>query len=280
MRFYPFVFTGKERDEETGYGYFGARYMDHELMTMWLNVDPMADKYPSISPYSYCAWSPVKVIDPDGKEAIENNDGWRVDRKNKTITRVSSDGGDAFQYINDNGVWRSMIGTQSDVLKQYVGFICVDNCPNGAQLCQEERKDNPSGGLSTAVAGTTIGYIGYGCNRMAKVLFDYDNGTYMGKDGSTKVILKGKNGGLNGRYKKQQKISANYNKVATGFKWFGRCSAVYSAVNTEIKAYREEITSQERWANHIVNAISSLPYCWHASVFYELGKKFEPSTWF
>ncbi len=33
MRFYPFVFTGKERDEETGYGYFGARYMDHELMT-------------------------------------------------------------------------------------------------------------------------------------------------------------------------------------------------------------------------------------------------------
>ena len=29
-----FTFTGKERDEETGYGYFGARYMDHELMTM------------------------------------------------------------------------------------------------------------------------------------------------------------------------------------------------------------------------------------------------------
>lgn len=37
-----FRFTGKERDEETGYGYFGARYMDHELTTMWLSVDPMA----------------------------------------------------------------------------------------------------------------------------------------------------------------------------------------------------------------------------------------------
>ena len=23
---------------------FGARYMDHELMTMWLSVDPMAEK--------------------------------------------------------------------------------------------------------------------------------------------------------------------------------------------------------------------------------------------
>ena len=61
-------FTGKERDEETGYGYFGARYMDHELMTMWLSVDPMADKYPSISPYAYCALNPVRLVDPDGCE--------------------------------------------------------------------------------------------------------------------------------------------------------------------------------------------------------------------
>lgn len=68
MRFYPFVFTAKERDEETGYGYFGARYMDHELTTMWLSVDPMANKYPSISPYAYCAWNPVKLVDPDGRE--------------------------------------------------------------------------------------------------------------------------------------------------------------------------------------------------------------------
>ena len=46
---------------------FGARYMDHELMTMWLSVDPMADKYPSISPYAYCAWNPVRLVDPDGR---------------------------------------------------------------------------------------------------------------------------------------------------------------------------------------------------------------------
>ena len=62
------TFTGKENDEETGYGYFGARYMDYELMTMWLSVDPMADKYPSISPYAYCAWNPVRLVDPDGEE--------------------------------------------------------------------------------------------------------------------------------------------------------------------------------------------------------------------
>lgn len=69
-----FRFTGKEKDEETGYGYFGARYMDHEQMTMWLSVDPMADKYPSISPYNYCMWNPVKLIDPDGRDVLPCSD--------------------------------------------------------------------------------------------------------------------------------------------------------------------------------------------------------------
>ena len=75
-----FTFTGKERDEETGYGYFGARYMDHELMTMWLSVDPMADKYPSISPYVYCAWNPVKLTDPDGEEIYPTQTSAKQDR--------------------------------------------------------------------------------------------------------------------------------------------------------------------------------------------------------
>ena len=62
------TFTGKEKDAETGYGYFGARYMDHELMTMWLSVDPMADKYPGISPYAYCAWNPIILVAFDVNE--------------------------------------------------------------------------------------------------------------------------------------------------------------------------------------------------------------------
>ena len=45
--------------------------MDHELMTTWLSVDPLADKYPNISPYAYCAWNPVKLVDPDGRELTD-----------------------------------------------------------------------------------------------------------------------------------------------------------------------------------------------------------------
>ena len=63
-------FTGKETDCETGFSYFGARYYDPTLLTGWTAVDPMADKYPSLSPYNYCAWNPMKIVDPDGCDTI------------------------------------------------------------------------------------------------------------------------------------------------------------------------------------------------------------------
>ena len=62
-----YSFTGKERDSETGFSYFGARYYDSDLMTGWLSVDPMADDFLYISPYNYCNWNPVKLKDPDGE---------------------------------------------------------------------------------------------------------------------------------------------------------------------------------------------------------------------
>ena len=33
-----------------------------------LSVDPLSDKYPNISPYAYCAWNPVILVDPDGRK--------------------------------------------------------------------------------------------------------------------------------------------------------------------------------------------------------------------
>lgn len=67
-----YKFTGKERDVETGYDYFGARFYWASI-GHWLSVDPLADKYPNISPYAYCAWNPITRIDPDGRYIIIAN---------------------------------------------------------------------------------------------------------------------------------------------------------------------------------------------------------------
>ncbi len=61
------------KDSETGYSYFGARYYESGL-SIWLSVDPLADKYPSLSSYVYCANNPVILVDPDGRDIITVDD--------------------------------------------------------------------------------------------------------------------------------------------------------------------------------------------------------------
>jgi len=63
-----FGYTGHKLDEELNidWNYCGARYYDPELR-IFTQVDPMADQYPSLSPYLYCANNPMTYIDPDGE---------------------------------------------------------------------------------------------------------------------------------------------------------------------------------------------------------------------
>ena len=68
--FRTFDANAKEKDYETGFHYYGSRYYSSEL-SIWNSTDPMADKYPSLTPYNYCANNPVKLIDPNGEEIVD-----------------------------------------------------------------------------------------------------------------------------------------------------------------------------------------------------------------
>ena len=48
---------------------FGARMYD-PFTARWTTLDPMAAKYATMSPYGYCAGNPVRLVDPDGRDAI------------------------------------------------------------------------------------------------------------------------------------------------------------------------------------------------------------------
>ncbi len=60
-----YQYTGHEFDEETGYGYHGARYYNREL-GKYMNVDPLAENYFAWSSYNYTMGNPINLIDPTG----------------------------------------------------------------------------------------------------------------------------------------------------------------------------------------------------------------------
>jgi RHS repeat-associated protein len=59
-----YMFNAKELDEENGMYYYSARYYASPVFT---SRDPLFEKYPTLSPYAYCANNPIIYIDPDGK---------------------------------------------------------------------------------------------------------------------------------------------------------------------------------------------------------------------
>ena len=69
---HPFRFTGKELDRQNNLNMydFGARMFDVAGVPMWTSIDPLAEKYYSISPYAYCNNNPVILVDPDGKLVV------------------------------------------------------------------------------------------------------------------------------------------------------------------------------------------------------------------
>ena len=93
-----YTFSAKERDPETGLSYFGSRYYSSDL-GIWLSVDPQAAKYPSLSPYVYCANNPVKLVDPNGEEL----DDIFVNTKTKQVSVIKTN--DTYDRVIVDGTY-------------------------------------------------------------------------------------------------------------------------------------------------------------------------------
>lgn len=72
-------YTGKERDEESGLNYHGARYYALWLVR-WTKCDPKTETAP-LNLYNYSQNNPIVFFDPDGKEAV-----MVIDEQSHTIT--------------------------------------------------------------------------------------------------------------------------------------------------------------------------------------------------
>ena len=67
----PYKYNGKELERMNGIDWYnyGARHYDATI-GRWMTLDPLCEKYYSISPYAYCANNPINAIDLDGKDIV------------------------------------------------------------------------------------------------------------------------------------------------------------------------------------------------------------------
>ena len=64
----PYRYTGKELVRFQGLDWldYGARWYDPAILH-WNGVDKLAEKYTSVSPFSFCLNNPIRYVDLDGK---------------------------------------------------------------------------------------------------------------------------------------------------------------------------------------------------------------------
>lgn len=99
----PYLYGGKELQDAFGVDYYDSRARFQGTDGIFLSIDPLAEKFCSLSPYAYCGGNPVNYVDPDGKEM-------RVDKKYqeqfiRDLQNVFGDMANEFSF-DDNGTLR------------------------------------------------------------------------------------------------------------------------------------------------------------------------------
>ncbi len=64
----PYTYTGKKEETMHSLGWYdyGKRFYDPNYRLSFVSIDPLCEKYYSISPYVYCANNPINMVDADG----------------------------------------------------------------------------------------------------------------------------------------------------------------------------------------------------------------------
>ncbi|MEO1052978.1 MAG: SpvB/TcaC N-terminal domain-containing protein [Bacteroidota bacterium] len=93
-------YVGKERDDETGLYYYGARYYAAWL-ARFVSVDPLKDDYPQLNSYNYAGNKPITFRDIDGRQSdgadenrrkkIEEFNKWQETERREEEIRVIFD---------------------------------------------------------------------------------------------------------------------------------------------------------------------------------------------
>ncbi|TGN21646.1 RHS repeat-associated core domain-containing protein [Empedobacter tilapiae] len=116
---YKYKYNGKELQDDFNINLYdyGARNYDPTI-GRWFNIDPLAEKYYGITPYSFALNSPILYTDPNGKEIIiawdrdeeGNINGINISVKGKVIDNTSKGLSDKQMQRINGRIVNSLVG--------------------------------------------------------------------------------------------------------------------------------------------------------------------------
>lgn len=100
---------------------------DPKIAMRWNRPDPLAEKYPHISPYAFCANNPINFVDPDGREI------WLqyMDNDNNIVERLRYSAG--MEYKGSNSFISSSISYLNDIYS-FGGSKAIDLLSNSSNI--------------------------------------------------------------------------------------------------------------------------------------------------
>ena len=114
-------YNGKELNEELGLYDYGARNYDPTI-GRWLQIDPLAEKYTDLTPYSYVGNMPIVAYDPDGMRInVIGSDEYKQNILMAILNlAISSDAG--LDLVN-NAIQSDRDLIIADTKKEYGNFV-------------------------------------------------------------------------------------------------------------------------------------------------------------
>ena len=158
----PYKYSGKELDTHGGLFHydFEARWYD-PIFPQFTTVDPLSEKYPHISPFTYCAANPVMYIDPSGMTAhiSINDEEWQIISRDDNYVLINRNTQE--DYKGDDSFANSVITGLSFLSQSYSGRFLINEILNNDKDVEirEGADENIGGAINDNGEGAVVEWL-------------------------------------------------------------------------------------------------------------------------